>query len=220
MVSGLRENMLGCDVIFKTWKILDQQNLSIKYLWIFIGILFLVNIFLLCGLLSAPNKLRVYIPPDLSHGAMINPHHIPRATVYAFAFQIFTSINSWSDSGTLEYEKNINSYRNYLSASFYKLLQEDKNTRAENGELSRNRIMSGVSGMGYRPSDVKVLGNGSWVINMHLQIIETLDGSVIKNVIMDYPILVSRIHTSIQLNPWGLEIAGFYQSPYRIKTII
>ena len=89
-----------------------------------------------------------------------------------------------------------------------------------NGELTRKRIMSGVSGMGYKPSDVKVLGNGTWLVNMHLQIIETLEGSVIKNVIMDYPLVVSQIHASMQVNPWGLQIAGFNKHPYRIKTIV
>lgn len=194
--------------------------MSIKYLWIFISILIAINLFLAIGLMSAPNRLRVYLPPDLSHGAMISPKDIPKSVVYAFAFQIFTSINSWSDTGGTQYEKNISSYRNYLSASFYQALQKDNTDRAANGELSRDRIMSGASGMGYKPSDVSVLGDGTWLVNMHLQIVETLDGSVIKNVIMDYPILISRVHTAIAVNPWGLVISGFKAPPYRIKTII
>ena len=80
--------------------------------------------------------------------------------------------------------------------------------------------MSGVSGMGYQPSDVKPLGNGTWQVQLHVQIVETLDGSVIKNVIMDYPLIVSRVHASIQVNPWGLAITGFNEQPYRIKTIV
>ncbi|OGT35654.1 MAG: integrating conjugative element protein [Gammaproteobacteria bacterium RIFCSPHIGHO2_12_FULL_37_14] len=207
-------------MIFNSWKILDQKNTSIKYLWAFIALLIVMNLFLAIGLMSAPNRLRVYVPPDLSHGAMINPEHIPKSVVYAFAFQIFTSINSWSNAGSTQYEKNINSYRNYLSASFYQELQKDNTDRAANGELSRDRIMSGASGMGYKPSDVTVLGDGTWLVNMHLQIVETLEGSVIKNVIMDYPMLVSRVNASISVNPWSLVISGFNQQPYRIKTII
>lgn len=207
-------------MIFNAWKVMDQKNIAIKYCWILIAILIFLNLFLLLALANTPSRLRVYIPPDLSHGAIINPHHIPRATVYAFAFQIFSTVNSWEGQNDKEYAKNINDYKNYFSGQFYQALQKDNANRAENGELNRSRMMSAVSGMGYQPSDVTVLGNGSWLINMHLQIIETLDGAVIKNVIMDYPLLIFRVHAPIQVNPWGLEIAGFKSSPYRIKTII
>ena len=205
---------------FTAWKKLDQQSIVIKQLWIFISLLVGLNLCLLLGLVTTPSRLRIYIPPDLSHGAMLKPDKMTRDTVYAFTFQIFTALNSWPDSGTKEYEKNINAYRNYLTPAFYQKLQKDKQARTRNGELMRKRIMSGVSGMGYKPSDVKVLGNGTWLVNMHLQIIETLEGSVIKNVIMDYPLVVSQIHASMQVNPWGLQIAGFNKHPYRIKTIV
>ena len=207
-------------MMFKSWKILDQKNGVIKSLWIVIGLLVCLNIYLTFNLSAVPNRLRIFVPPDLSRGAMIQPGNIPKSTIYSFAFQIFTAINSWPQSGDKEYGKNINSYRNYLSPSFYQQLIEDKQTRTTNGELQRKRIMSGVSGYGYKPSDVKALGNGTWLVNIHLQIMEYLEGSVIKNVIMDYPIMVSRVHDSITVNPWGLTISGFSGQPYRTKTIV
>ena len=207
-------------MLFKAWKKLDQQGVAIKNLWVFVGVLIVLNLFLLISLAAAPKQLRVYVPPDLSRGAMLKPGNIPKATVYAFAFQIFTALNSWPDSGMKEYGKNINSYRNYLSPAFYQQLEQDKLDRSSNGELSRKRIMSGVSGMGYQPIDVTILGNGTWLVKMQLQIMETLEGAVIKNVIMTYPLIISRVHTSIQINPWGLEIRGYNQHPYRVKTIV
>ena len=207
-------------MIFNSWKRIDDLSLTVKTLWAVIALLVVLNIMMYCGWKFAPQKMRIYIPPDLSHGAMLTPNHIPRSTVYAFAFQIFTAINSWPDSGTADYKRNISIYRNYLSPSFFQQLMQDDLDRANNGELARKRIMSGVSGHGYLPSDVKVLGNGTWLVTMALQIQETLDGSVIKNVIMKYPLLITRVHTSIQVNPWGLELAGFHQPPYRIKTIV
>jgi len=151
---------------------------------------------------------------------MITPHHIPKSTVYAFAYQIFTAINTWTDSGQADYEKNIQAYKDYLSVRFYQKLQTDYQHRRENGALSRQRMMSGVTGMSYTPADVKSLGNGTWRVNMHLQIVETVNGSVVKNVIMNYPLMVARVHESIQVNPWGLALAGFYQPPYRLKTLV
>lgn len=207
-------------MIFKAWKKIDSQGIAIKNLWAVVGILVALNLFLALFLATAPTRLRVYIPPDLSHGALLKPGAPNKSNVYAFAFQIFTAINSWPDNGAKDYMKNINAYRNYLSPSFYTQLKQDNDDRAANGELARTRIMSGVSGMGYKPSDVKSLGNGAWLVNLHMQIIETLDGSVIKNVIMDYPLVINQVHESIQLNPWGFAIAGFNQQPYRIKTIV
>lgn len=207
-------------MLFKAWKKIDQQGAAIKSLWIVIAILVVVNLFALLFLATAPDRIRIYIPPDLSHGAMLKAGVPNKSNVYAFAFQIFTAINSWPDSGTENYEKNIAAYKDYVSASYYAQLQDDVRQRTENGELGRTRIMSGVSGMGYKPSDVKSLGNGAWLVNLHLQIIETMEGSVIKNVIMDYPLVINQVHESIQLNPWGFSIAGFQQSPYRIKTIV
>jgi integrating conjugative element protein (TIGR03746 family) len=207
-------------MVFKAWKKLEQQNSAIKSLWVVIGILVLLNVFISLFLATAPNRIRVYIPPDLSQGATMQAGVPDKSNVYAFAFQIFTSINSWPDSGTKNYESNVFPYKNYLSASFFNQLEEDVKDRTQNGELERTRIMSGVSDMGYKPADVTSLGNGAWLVNLHLQIIETLEGSVIKSVIMDYPLVVNQVSESIQINPWGFVIAGFNESPYRIKTII
>lgn len=204
--------------MFKAWKKFDELHLVIKVLWIFIGILVFVNVILCIGWMHAPKKMRIYIPPDLSSGALINPNEIPKASIYAFAFQIFTAVNSWPESGAQDYAKNLNSYRNYLSSSFYYALLRDLKSRQENGELNRHRIMSAATAMPYSEVDVKKLGNGVWLVNLHLQLIETLDGSVIKNVVMDYPLQVASIHTSIQLNPWGLVLTGYHGKSFRVKT--
>ncbi len=205
-------------MVFRAWKKLDQQGIAIKTLWIVIALLVFLNLMLMLFLATAPDRMRVYLPPDLTQGATISPHHVPKATVYAFAFQIFTAINSWDGDGTQAYGANIRHYHHYLSGSFYHTLQQDNLARQTNGELSRQRIMSAVSGMGYQPTDVTVLGNGAWKVMLHLQIVETLDGAVIKRVIMSYPLLINHVNTSIQVNPWGLVIGGFSASPYRIKT--
>lgn len=206
--------------MFKAWNVIDNQKFVIKSLWAMLAMLGCLNLLLGLLLANAPSHMRVFLPPDLTAGASLKAEQIPPATVYAFAFQIFTAINSWPEGGDKDYHKNISAYRNYVSPQFFEFLRGDLNTRAANGELPRQRIMSGVSGMGYQPGDVTKLGNGTWRVNMHLQIIETLEGSVIKSVIMDYPLIVSRVRASIQVNPWGLAISGFKQQPYRIKTMI
>ncbi len=204
---------------FKAWKRIDELHMALKYQWFTIAALVIVNFIAIFHLINAPKMLHVYLPPDMSHGAVVKPNEVPKSTVYSFAFQIFTAINSWPESGTKNYNKNLNNYRNYLSSSFLQSLKEDVQNRAATGALVRSRIMSGVTGMGYRDVEVKFLGNGLWHVNIKLQIVESLDGGVLKNVIMDYPLIVRQVNESIQINPFNLVIAGFYQQPYLIKTL-
>ncbi len=206
--------------MFKAWKRFDQLTLTVKTLWVVIALLVGLNTVALVGLATAPDRLRIYLPPDLSAGATLKPEQVPKATVYAFAFQIFTAINSWTTSGTQEYGKNLNGYQRYLSPAFYTALEQDKQARTSNGELARQRLMSAVSGDGYSLASVKVLGNGTWLVTLHLQLVETLDGQVIKRVIMAYPLVVSQVQASLAVNPWGLVLSGYQQAPYRLKTVV
>ena len=205
--------------MFKAWKRFDQLTLTVKTLWAVIAILVAMNGVALVGLMTAPHRLRVFVPPDLTAGATLTPEHLPKATVYAFAFQIFSAINSWTISGTQEYAKNLSAYHRYLSPAFASALQHDLQLRSENGELDRQRLVSAVSGQGYSPNSVKPLGNGTWLVHLHLQLVETLDGQVIKRVVMAYPLIVARVQTSLTVNPWGLVLSGYQQAPYRLKTL-
>jgi len=138
-------------MVFRAWKKLDQQSITIKTLWAVIAILVGLNLVLTWHLATAPQRMRVYLPPDLTRGETIAPNHIPKSTVYAFAFQMFTAINSWDGDGNKDYGNNIHRYHHYLSGKFYHDLKQDNLTRQANGELARQRIMSAVSGMGYQP---------------------------------------------------------------------
>ena len=205
--------------MFRYWKERDNQNAIIKALWIVIALLVVINVVTLMGWRSAPTKLRCYIPPDISGGAWIQPGKVNKSTVYAFAFQIFTAINSWTDSGEKNYANNIHQYRQYLTPRFHATLTHDVAVRHHNGELMRRRIVSGLSGMGYSPSTVTDLGNGTWRVNMVLHLVETVDTQVVKDAEIQYSVFVQRVNASININRWGLQLAGFASRPQRKKTL-
>lgn len=206
------------NTLFTQWRFAEQQNAVIKTLWGVIALLVLLNGFAYIGWSHAPSQMRVYIPPNIDAGTWVKPGSIPDPTLYAFAYQIFTAINSWSDNGSDDYQNNIKAYRNYLSSRFYQALMTDAIHRQNNGSLNRKRLTGGVTGMGYQESRVTRLGNGTWRVDLRLQINETVAGSVVKDVVMDYPLIITRVNESIQLNPWGLVISGFSEPPTRIKT--
>lgn len=207
------------ELIFTAWKKSDERNSMIKMLWYFIGLLFIANLFLANGWSSAVRNQRFFIPPDISHGVLTKANTIPDSTVYAFAFQIFSAINSWTQSGSQDYKNNIINYQNYLSPQFRQALLTDVKTRDANGALDRQRSISAVSGMGYLPSDVKNMGNGTWQVTLKLRLMETVNNAVVKDVIIDYSLLVATNTESVVVNPWGLSIVGFSANPYRLKTL-
>ncbi len=208
--------------MFKAWKKIDQQGAAIKSLWLVIAVLVVANFYVVTRLANVPNTLRVYVPPSViaGSGAKLKPNEVPSTTVYGFAFEIFSTINSWPTSGEEDYKKNISEYRNYLSPAFKRALFEDAQNREASGALMRTRIVSGIANMGYDANSVQYKGNNTWSVNLKLHLLETVDNNTTKDVFIEYPLLVKRVAMPITLNPWGLVIIGYASSPTRIKTII
>lgn len=206
--------------MFAYWKKLDASQHVIKALWVVIGLLLLLAILFFWGWKTAPQRMTVYIPPDISTGVSEKPDSIPKADVYAFAFQIFSALNTWSFDGDKDYKAAIDNYRYYLTTPFYNALQTDYQQRQQSGALERTRIMTGYSGMGYTDNSVTVLAPNTWQVDLKMHVVERVGNTVVKDVLIDYPLRIVKIDMSIALNPWGLAIDGFDAQPTRLKTLI
>jgi len=205
---------------FKTWKEMEKKDLIIRAQWAGMGLILFFSLLLFWGWLAAPSRLTIRVPPDLDQGAIIKPGTIPPEDVYAFAFQMFSGINTWSFNGQKDYPQAIDSFRYFMTTRFYYAMEKDYQLRKKEGSLQRTRLMTGYTGMGYQPGSVKVLGDGAWEVNLKMHVVERVKGSVVKDVLIDYPLRIVTKNTSIKYNPWGLAIDGFYQPPKRIKTFV
>lgn len=207
--------------LFKTWKIIDAQQLLIRTQWVILSIIVLILFVALSGWRAAENHARVFVPPALElSGGLTEINSVPLTTVYAFAFQIFSAINTWPDNGDTDYKTNLIQYQRYFTASMFQQLEQDAALRLQQGALNRKRVMAAVAGMGFDPTAITALGNGVWLLDLKMDVLETVGGTVVKHVIMDYPLRIERVEDAVQVNPWGLVIAGFARTPYRIKTIV
>lgn len=206
--------------MFAYWKKLEAHQQVIKALWIVIGILVFLTVLCFWGWKSAPAQMTVYIPPDITAGTTEKPNSIPKADVYAFAFQIFSALNTWSFSGEKDYKAAIDNYRYYTTTQFYNVLETDYTQRQHDSSLARTRIMTGYSGMGYSDGAVTVLAPNTWQVDLKMHVVERVGDTVVKDVLIDYPIRVVKIDMSIALNPWGLALDGFTTEPTRLKTFI
>lgn len=202
--------------MFKLWKQEDKYQAMIKMLVAFNGILLIICLLFFWGWKSAPSRLTLYLPPDISGGTTIKASAIPAQDIYAFAFQVFGSVNTWPTNGTSDYPTLIQNYKNYFSPGFIDWLNSDYQAKSTQNALDRQRYMSLSST--YSPSDVIPLTDDSWQVNLQVQILETVDNQVVKSVVMTYPLIVTRADLPITANPWGLVISGFNAQPTRDQT--
>ncbi len=213
---------------FALWKQLEKLERLAKNLWVVIGLLMIANLCLFWGWHNAPKFLRIYVAPNqIASGAVVKPGDVPNEVVYAFAYQLFTAIGTWSFNGEKDYPQAIRTFRYYFTPNFYRYLTKDYERRKKQGSLGRVRTMSGISGLGYLDSNVedtsslvKALSANLWVVHLKLQVTERIGDTVVKDVLIDYPITVTRVNLSIAMNPWGLALDGFASPPKRIKTIL
>lgn len=208
--------MRKLESLFDYWKQEDKYQIVIKILSGCIGVLLLLCLLFFWGWKSAPSRLTLYLPPDISGGVLIKANEIPPQDVYEFAFQVFGSVNTWTNNGTTDYPTLIGAYKDYFSPSFLSWLKSDSASKASQNALDRKRYMSLVGV--YQPSAVTAISNGSWQVNLDVEIVETVDNQVVKDVVMDYPLLINRTDLPITSNPWGLVIDGFAAQPTRIQT--
>lgn len=205
--------------MFKTWKIIELKQQIIVSLWVIIAIMAFMNAYMFYGWSKASGMQRIYFPPDLAKGGVFRIDEIPPGQIYAFGFHIFAGINTWSELGSKDYEKQILSNKSYLSESFFIYLQSEINRKQALNELNRKRVVFDEN-TGFDNDAVIKISSNTWNVNYRLHIQESIANNVFKEWIEVYPITIQAVNSSIESNPWGLVITGFYKEPYREKNII
>jgi integrating conjugative element protein (TIGR03746 family) len=189
-------------------EIANQQR-EIKILYGVIAGLVIIVAGLYAGWFTAPGRIDLNYPPDLRNGATQKLGDMPPANVYAFAHYIFQQINYWPENGSQDYGKAVYRFAAYLTPKYRQQLLDDLKERGKAGELQRTRTVSEVPGHGYEEKRVDILGNGSWVVWLDLQMDETVNGIPVKRAALRYPIHVVRYDVSRETNPYGLALDGY-----------
>lgn len=169
------------------------------------------------GWQSAPDRIRVDIPPDLRTGSskMIGEREV--TTVYSYAHYMWQQINNWPASGQVNYQDNIDRFSCFITPEFKQTLQRDYDEKAARQELRRTRGMSAMYGRGFSPKRVFVESRDSWVVYLDTQIKETFDGQTIKDIFVRYPLRIVEADVDPECNPWGLQISSLYDDPKRLE---
>lgn len=208
------------DKFFDAWNQEDRYKAIIGMLLKIIYLLVFIAALCSIGWMTAPTRMTVYIPPDISNGATQKAGEIPNPFIYTFTFEVWQEINHWTQNGTQDYITNINTYWPYFTPSFKSVLLQDYEDLKTSGQLDRERVMQGIEGAAYDSIYVKKLSDNTWEVDLKVRLTEYKNNQVVKDVEILYPLKVVRYNISQKVNPYGLAITGFASEPVRLKTYI
>ncbi len=169
------------------------------------------------SLSGVSERITVHIPPDLERGAVLNPGEVPRPNLYSFSHYLFQKINTWEKDGYSEAPKLLDVYRCYLTPDFAENLALIHQERSNRGETkNRTRLVREASNKGFDPKNVVTISKDKWVVLLDMNIQETIEDTLIKDVSVRFPLILIKDDTNPDCNPWGIKLAGFDSSPKRI----
>ena len=201
----------------RLWNQLAQDRRLIFILSGLCGLFFLIIVGLVVDLYHIPTRFSFHIPPDLSNGATLKAGEIPNAYVGQFAFTVWQVINNWSNNGAVDAPKNLALYEPYLTPPFLYALKTHYQHLLTRGTLqNRVQVMQPISGE--NPTVTK-FEDGSWQVILKLRDSEYVNGILIKDKDIEYPLKVVRFNGNTQLNPFGLALAGFTATPFVLKVL-
>ena len=151
---------------------------------------------------------RVYIPPDLTQGLVTDFETVPAPTIYTFTYYIFQQLNRWRSDGEKDYPQQIYALQGFLTPACRAALESDMNEKQHLGELrQRVRTLQEIFGQSYTRQRVEIESGSSWKVWLDVNLMESIDGHPVKNVMLRYPLQVVRFDVDKEVNPWGLALA-------------
>lgn len=200
----------------KLWNKLAQDARLIYVLVVANVVQFVIIIGLLVCIVLIPTRFTFHIPPDITNGATLHPHKIPKTYVGQFAFFIWQVLNNWQTNGATDAKMSLARYGAYLSPSFNYAIQKTDSRLKASGQLQgRTRTIRPVNGSD--PAVVQLNAN-TWQVILKVRLSEYNNGVLIKDKEIEYPFKVIRYNGNAQVNPYGLVLDGFTSTPVLLKT--
>lgn len=165
--------------------------------------------------------MKLWLPPDLSVGQVIQAGKVDEAYVYHFTYNIFNGLSRWKKDGEVEYKANIHIFSAYFSPNFRSQLEKDYAARVNEGrgrinELKgRTREVSLVSVV--QPNSmVRKLSNSTYIVYLDVFDEERLAGQIVKSGAYRYAFNVEVDTSDVLDNETGLRIVGLANEPQPI----
>lgn len=169
-------------------------------------------------LFYAMRDINLHIPPDITEGGHLGIDNVPKVVVFEFAQTIWKKVNRWEEDGEEESERNLALYQHYLTPSCRSALRRQYTRARTRGEIQkRERLLATTSDHTYQASHVHEEGAGVWHTDLQLNLVEIVQSTPVKDIVVRYPLRIVRFDVDRDANPWGLAIDCFYEEPQLIK---
>jgi len=178
---------------------------------------FIAILGLLICLMTIPTRMVVYIPPDLSNGATLHINQASDSQIGDFSMYTWQVLNDWQDNGSVDAPRNLQEFGAFVSPEFYYKLNDQIKSMEENGEL-QGRVKEIEPVEGVAPQVTKV-SEGRWNVILTVREKEYVNGVLIKDKEIQYPLRVKSYTGNFQLNPQSLQFDGFFSDPQILKTV-
>ncbi len=175
------------------------------------------------GWIEARKAIEIYIPPDLSQGAVLHDGEIPVTTIYANADYLFRHLYFWPEDGEQDYRNRIKHLAAMLTPRCRIELDNDYQTRRHNihgvNELAgRKRYVYPAPGAAFDASRVEILSDDVWVVNLDMQVIEYQHDRKVKDALVRYPLRVVKMNANREMNPWNIALDCYAGEPQRLEA--
>ena len=201
----------------KLKKALDGRDSHILTLRVVIGILTISLFVSIAGWKSAPEHIKIDIPPDLRSGSTRGIKERHPFNIYAFGYYIFQQMNNWPVKGIDDYKKQIDRLSCYITPKFKGALELDYQKKKRLHELNRTRALQEIPDRPYSAKSVYVESDDSWVALYDVNVKETFRSEIVKDIFLRYQIRIVRWDTDPECNLWGLALDGFYRKAKRLE---
>lgn len=197
---------------------LMEQRVQIRILLVLLAGMLVANIILSLDRAKSRSAIEVVQIPyiDVPTKSLIG--YVPEASIYSFAGVAWKMINDWDNSGETDYIENLQKYGGYLDRGFQTTLHEQFKELNHNSQLRGRQRETSISAKYYNPEgNVKQISRNLWDVNMVFRVKEYVDKTLIKDILIEYPLRVEKIPLTESKNPYGLVLVGFSGEPKRIK---
>ncbi len=196
---------------------LDRSDARVKDWQLISGVLLFILIAQMVISAVRQNDITVHIPPDLSAGAQFDSNTIPKPNVYLFASEVVRSINYWKTNGDKEMPDNLNRYACYISENVKSEQIALHALRVSDGQsANRTRRLSEITDLKDVEGSVSSVGAGIWDVDLDLRLIESLEGTQVKDHALRYRVRVAADNSGSVCNPFNMRITAINQ-PLRIE---
>jgi integrating conjugative element protein (TIGR03746 family) len=116
----------------------------------------------------------------------------------------------WPKDGQTDFAQNIYALQALLTPRFRTVLEQELREKNDAGEL-RNRVR-GIQehpGRSYSEARVVIESDGSWIVTLDMDVLETIDGMLVKQASVRYAVRVVRYDVDAEQNPWGLALDSY-----------